>query len=184
MTGPGREGLGWNGRAGGMGGNMYMQHNQALSLSSFSSGLLPTSEPPPKHPFSNQFDRGREKGTGKQGERRGKPKESKHLGNGVLYIHPQGRGEAYLVWFGHIPKGRRKPHKSPLFLSLLSLNSVYCASCSSFDHYMFPLIFLFSLYLCIPLLVRLPSSKQCLFLRIGHRIERDMNTCCCQPTGG
>lgn len=117
-------GQGWDGRMGGrMGGNMYMQHNPALSLSLPS---LPAFSPHLYHHKnissqnrSNQHDktegekRAQESREGRRGEAQRKQASGKR--SSLYPSTRKGGGLLGLVWFGRAPKGRRKPHKSPLF---------------------------------------------------------------------
>lgn len=134
-----------------------------LSLSLLLSSLLSAS-PPTQHqnPISNQTRRGEEQRKAVR-EKKGATKESKHLGNGVLYIHPQEKGVGRLFGLLLVPgneEGRRKgrghkPQKPPFLVFYCHLIQ-FIALCSS-DHFplsSYPLIFVFPF-------CKLPSSSEC-----------------------
>lgn len=135
---PGRKGQGrvWNRRAGGgMQRNMYMQIWASLSLRlTFSPDLyhhhhanIPSQTNPTE--ITRRDERARDTRKAGRGRRGRSPKKaSKHLGNGVLYIHPQeGRGglQCFWLWFQKMEK-KTQSHNPP-FCFYCHFNSVYCA---------------------------------------------------------
>lgn len=136
---------------------MYMQQSGPPSLLLFQPSYRISATTQTSHLKTNPTKTKRRKAWKAGGK--GEPKESKHLGNGVLYIHPQGRGDGLLglVWT------RSKPN--PLFC-------LYCHLIQFIAPLFFLIISSYSLIFVFPY-CKLPSSKQAMpLLRIGHRIER------------
>lgn len=169
MTGPARkertgQGRVWNGRDGGI-QRKYVHATQSGSLSlsrCLFSALSPhlrhhTNIPSQTNPTKTTRETDRERHSRARREGRSPEKASKHLGNGVLYIHPQGGGRSSMLWLWS--KGRKKTQTTPPFLFLLSLNSVYCAPVLVWSFFCFLLLLYWHPRYCL-----LPSSSV-----IAHR---------------
>lgn len=153
-------------------GYMYMHHNLALSLaSSFQPSLRISTDPTPKSNLKSNTER---RGTEESSERKeGATKESKHLGNGVLYIHPQekGVGRLFLVcsWSQATKRdgGREEGtnRKNPPFLVFychliqLIAHCLFLWSSSCFLHFFSSSYILYSLSVSCPRAVSVIAHK-------------------------
>lgn len=157
MTGHGRERarLGTDGRYGR--DYMYMQHNLALSVLSASHNHKNISSPATilTRKKRAETERGRQ-------ERRGSHQRKQASGKRSSLYPSTRKGGREAFWFALVQEneegGRTRTTKPP-FLSLLSLNSVYCAL------FLWPfscfLYFFLSFYILYSLFCKLPSSSEC-----------------------